>query len=458
MSTPVDTSLAGLKEITAQIVGIISGGRQIPAGNAHMALTSQVTDLVAQVVWDYGKGPHISSIMLSCSKELMRVRAMSPWVWPNWHSIGFDDLCLMKHAWCTKILTWEALGDHSFDLPVAVPPSVGPIPVDLPSPPIVTDNAASSSTNMTTKSWAMVKDKGKGKADLELEVDGSRKRKSPMMSALPSQPLKSAMKGQKRVRSAHIAKSRMVVESEDDEDPVIQPSGSGVPEVVLPLLSTIDSRTPGSPRSPRSPKKQTFGLVSAPKRGCSKTITAVKAPAPAPAPIPSSSSAVPHAALDLPMPDIHAMALAIRDGTARIAILEAHVVEQDGKIDTLQCLHESLRHEIIDQHPSFPLPDLPSNATLLLDQSIPTAMSPPASALPALIDLSMTGMEPTPPTFQDASSIEGLIFEPTEGQPEDPQTSGNMVDPGDPGNLVPEYNSDDMDVEVKVEEDVDIAT
>jgi len=46
MSTPVDTSLASLKEITAQIVGIISGGRQIPAGNAHMALTSQVTDLV----------------------------------------------------------------------------------------------------------------------------------------------------------------------------------------------------------------------------------------------------------------------------------------------------------------------------------------------------------------------------------------------------------------------------
>ncbi|KAG2111387.1 hypothetical protein BD769DRAFT_1674381 [Suillus cothurnatus] len=229
MSTPVDTSLAGLKEITAQIVGIISSGQQILAGNAHMALTSQVTDLVAQVVWDYGKGPHIPGITLSCSKELI---------------IGFDDLRLMKHAWRPKILTWEALGDHSFDLPVAVPPSVGPIPMDLPSPPIVTDNAASSSTNMTTKSWAMVKDKGKGKADLELEVDGSRKRKSPMMSALPSQPLK------------------MVVESEDDEDPVIQPSGSGVPEVVLPLLSTIDSRTPRSPRSPQSPKKQTFGPVS----------------------------------------------------------------------------------------------------------------------------------------------------------------------------------------------------
>jgi len=51
---------------------------------------------------------------------------------------------------------------------------------------------------------------------------------------------------------------------------------------------------------------------------------------------------VPRAALDLPMPDLHAMALAIQDGAAQIAILEAHVVEQDGKIDTLQCLHESL--------------------------------------------------------------------------------------------------------------------
>jgi hypothetical protein len=117
------------------------------------------------------------------------------------------------------------------------------------------------------------------------------------------------------------------------------------------------------------------------------------------------------------MPDLHAMALAIRDGAARITILEARVVKQDGKIDTLQCLHESLQYEIIDWHPSFPLLDLPGNATLLLDQSIPAAMSPPASALPALIDLSMTGMEPTPPTFKDAASIEGLMFEPTQGQP-----------------------------------------
>jgi hypothetical protein len=42
------------------------------------------------------------------------------------------------------------------------------------------------------------------------------------------------------------------------------------------------------------------------------------------------------------MPDLHAMAMAIRDGAAWIAILEACVKEQDGKIDTLQCLHEGL--------------------------------------------------------------------------------------------------------------------
>jgi hypothetical protein len=46
MSTPVNTSLASLKAITAQIVGIISRGQQIPAGNAHLALTSQVTELM----------------------------------------------------------------------------------------------------------------------------------------------------------------------------------------------------------------------------------------------------------------------------------------------------------------------------------------------------------------------------------------------------------------------------
>jgi hypothetical protein len=135
------------------------------------------------------------------------------------------------------------------------------------------------------------------------------------------------------------------------------------------------------------------------------------------------------------MPDLHAMAMAIRDGAARIAILKAHVKEQDGKIDTLQCLHESLRCQIVDRHPAFPLLDLPADATsLLLDQSVPLSMSPPESVLPDLIDLSMPDIEITSPQVEDAALIEGLMFEPSQGRPEGPDDPGNLV----PANLVPE--------------------
>ncbi|KAG1722432.1 hypothetical protein EDB19DRAFT_1916687 [Suillus lakei] len=115
--------------------------------------------------------------------------------------------------------------------------------------------------------------------------------------------------------------------------------------------------------------------------------------------------------------------------------LKAQVAEQDGRFYTLQRLHESLRREIVDWHPSFPLPDPPANATtMFLDQSI-----------------SMDGAHT--PTPEDASAIEGLVFEDNVVHPKDPHTSGEHVDPGNPGNLVPEYDSaDDMDVEVKVEE------
>ena len=108
------------------------------------------------------------------------------------------------------------------------------------------------------------------------------------------------------------------------------------------------------------------------------------------------------------------------------------MAEQDGKIDTLQCLHEGLRRETIDRHPSFPIPGLPANATsLLLHQSIPPSMSSPESPLPPLIDLSMERMAPTPPKFQDASAIEGLLFEYNQViHPDDSDVSGQIVDPG----------------------------
>lgn len=168
------------------------------------------------------------------------------------------------------------------------------------------------------------------------------------------------------------------------------------------------------------------------------------------------------------MPDLHAMSIAIRDGAARIALLEARVAKQDGKIDTLERLHEGLRREIMDRHPSFPLPDLPANASsLLLNQSGPPTMSTAQSELPPLIDLIMDDIPPTTttPTLPDASAIDGLLFDYNQTvHPQDPDAPGEIVEPGDPGNLVPEYDSsDDMDVEVEVKveessEEVHMAT
>jgi hypothetical protein len=156
------------------------------------------------------------------------------------------------------------------------------------------------------------------------------------------------------------------------------------------------------------------------------------------------------------------MAIEIQDGAACIAILKALMWEQDGKIDILQRLHESLRCKVVDWHPSFPLPDTPDIATILLDQSgPPLSMSPLPSALPNLINLDMSIMESTPLTVEDESVMVGLMLEPSQVQPEGPQSSGEIVVPDELANLLPEYNSaDEMDVEVKVEpsgEEVEMA-
>ncbi|KAG2141389.1 uncharacterized protein EDB93DRAFT_1252533 [Suillus bovinus] len=124
MSTPVDTSLTSLKEIT--------GTQQLPPGHSHFSLTTQVSTLVADAVRHYGSGPYLPGL-----------------VWPNWHSIGYDDACLLTHPWRSKVVAWEELGDHTFDLPVMASPSVGPIPVDLPPSLVI----AGPSTNPASESW-----------------------------------------------------------------------------------------------------------------------------------------------------------------------------------------------------------------------------------------------------------------------------------------------------------------
>ncbi|KAG2133588.1 uncharacterized protein EDB93DRAFT_1107536 [Suillus bovinus] len=493
MSAPLDTSLTSLKEITAKIMAIITGAWQLPPGHSHFSLTTQ-----ADAVQQYGSGPYLPGL----------------------------------------VLAWEELGDHTFDLLVVSGPSVGPIPVDLPPSPVI----ARPSTNPASKSW----EKGKGKAvvpDLEPEVEGSWKRKSPMIPALPSQPPKSAMKTWKQAKTTGLAKFKVFVELEDEEDLVTQPISRGVPEVVLPQLSPDVARTSGSPWSPWSPKKKPFWRATAIAGKCPEVIeppqaapeppvetppvidtgdilipgpnnpcqachkmewpcrfdkrtgapcmscvycttkkikcilvnpsprppggpdpgplpklppklrpdmesisglfchswsiwcpntkganTAVAArlsllpmdSTPAPAPVPSSTSGVPRSALDVPMPDLHAMAMAIQEDTQGDA------------------------------------------TSLLLHQPVPPAMSTPASALPPLIDLSMEGMEPNPPNIQDESAIDGLIFELNQIYPEVSQTPGEIVKPEDLGNLFPEYDSvEEMDVQVKGEpsgEDVDMTT
>ncbi|KAG1867093.1 hypothetical protein C8R48DRAFT_704173, partial [Suillus tomentosus] len=96
-------------------------------------------------------------------------------------------------------------------------------------------------------------------------------------------------------------------------------------------------------------------------------------------------------------------------------------------------------------------------------------MSPLPSALSNLIDLDFSVMQPTPLTPEHGSTVVGPMVEPTQVQPEGPQSSGeidlpdepgnlqpefpgDIVVPNEPGNLLPEYDSSDeeMDVEGKV--------
>ncbi|KAG1719202.1 uncharacterized protein EDB91DRAFT_1089472 [Suillus paluster] len=152
-------------------------------------------------------------------------------------------------------------------------------------------------------------------------------------------------------------------------------------------------------------------------------------PSPASAPIASSSARVPHAALDVPMPDLHSMARS-----------------------SMRAFDAKPWNPI----PHFPFPPLQAIATsLLLDQSVTGTTSPSQSALPPLIDISIA-VEPTPSKIEDPSAIEGLSFELSQVQPArdpspTPPTAGAILVPDDPCNLVLEYNSgDEMDVENEI--------
>ncbi|KAG2057241.1 hypothetical protein BDR06DRAFT_1005280 [Suillus hirtellus] len=416
---------------------------------------------------------------------------MTPQALLNWHSIGHDDPWVARHAWRKQVCVWEALGDNSYNLPVVPNISTGLLTVNLPSPPVPSPAPVPSPTSIIPSPLVIarpssimtpkVQDKGKSKAtsvNLKLEVGGSNKRKSPIIFGHSSQPPKLAMKACKHINSTQLSKSKPFVESEDDEDPIVQPISHEVPEVVLPQHSTI--------------VKQAFGPASL---TASSRLEVMKSPISRPFPISHLSVSCPEAQGSCPeawatsgsrlkVEESSDDTSSASDGDPpanTIFDITIPSPEQDAKIDTLQCLHESLWRMVVNRHPSFSLPDTLADASMLLDQGgPPPSMSPLPSALSKLINLDISVMKTIPLMPEHGSAMVGPMVEPTQVQPEGPQSSseivlldepgnllpefpGDIVVPNEPGNLLPEYDSSDkeMNVEGKVDlpgKEVEMAT
>ncbi|KAG2154492.1 uncharacterized protein EDB93DRAFT_1102261 [Suillus bovinus] len=336
-----------------------------------------------------------------------------------------------------------------------------------------------------------------------------------MIPALPSQPPKSAMKTRKRAKTTGLAKFKVFVESEDEEDSVTQPILHGVPKVVLPQLSPDVARMSGSPQSPRSPKKKPFGPATAiagkhpeviePPQATPKP--PVEAPpachkmewpcatrfdkrtgAPCMSCVYCTTKKIKCISMSMGTPpkcvrgqSVTRTTRRTRSRTASKAPSKAPATSQftgwmqsqsrvssvtpgPSHAQTPKAQTHSRSKTVTAAKEPTPAPaHTQGDATsFLLHQPVPPAMSTPTSALPPLIDLSMEGMEPNPPNLQDESAIDGLIFELNQIHPEVSQTPGEIVKPDDPGNLFPEYDSvEEMDVQVKGEpsgEDVDMTT
>ncbi|KAG1740130.1 uncharacterized protein EDB91DRAFT_1082108 [Suillus paluster] len=264
MSNQADKSMADLKEITGQLLAIVRTARQIPPGPSHFALVTHASELVARAVQDHGKSACLPRLVLSCSRELIQTRNCSPQEAPNWRSIGHDDPRLMWHSWHSKALTWQALGDHLFDLAHKVDGSA-------------TDNAPGPSTSVDGDAL----EKGKGKArEVELEPEKEKEMEKPKEEqekpcrkrpfSQMSKPLpKSAMKTPKRGMSGQEWKSRELVDSsdeEEEEDGLSKPRSDTSSVIVTRRVSTAQpSRPSGPPRSPGSPKKGPFGPGMTPR-------------------------------------------------------------------------------------------------------------------------------------------------------------------------------------------------
>ncbi|KAG0691506.1 hypothetical protein DFH29DRAFT_1010900 [Suillus ampliporus] len=355
---------------------------------------------------------------------------MTPKVWPNWHSIGYDDPRLMKHSWHSKVIAWEALGDRTLICQSLLLLLTGPIPVDLPSPPVVASNVPGSSTNPTTEY------RDKGKAGFAWSAGGHPSPLSKIVARTPNSPRSPQVPTKKPSalpwrfpgsRPAVVEPSQPTPDSPVEAPAVIEAGDILIPGPNNPCHACNKLEWPCATRFDKRTRSPCMSCVycSTKKIKCiSATLGSPPTCTRAPSTTQRARSRTPSKAPSKAPPASQLKARTCSQscglsGTPAVTAVTTPKTQTHGRSKTI------------------------------------TAIKAPAPA-PAR-------MSPTPTKFEDASAIEGLLFESNEVvDPEGPHTSGKNVDPGDPGNLVPEYDSDDdMDVEVKVEvkvEDTDMAT
>ncbi|KAG1717220.1 hypothetical protein EDD22DRAFT_856276 [Suillus occidentalis] len=296
------------------------------------------------------------------------------------------------------------LGDNFCDLPVISNPSISLLTVNLPSSASVLPSppsVASTSSKTTSELW----DKGKV-PEVILPQPSTNVIRTPQLPHSPGSPKKQNFGPTSLTAGSHpeIMKCPIshakAISTSDSCPEVIEPSNDTSIALVgePPAIPTFDITIP-------CPEQWAY-VTHLDRRSGHHCLSCVRCSSkkircqPASLGTPPKHIRVPHAALDVPILDLHSMAIMIQDNS-------------------------------------------PANATFLLNQSVPPpSMSPLPSTLPNLINLDIGVMEPTPLKVEDGSDMVGLMFQPSQVQPEVPD---------DLGNLFPEYNSvsEEMDVEVK---------
>ncbi|KAG1748876.1 uncharacterized protein EDB91DRAFT_1079010 [Suillus paluster] len=209
------------------------------------------------------------------------------------------------------------------------------------------------------------------------------------------------------------------------------------------------SQSTGNPPKPRS-------------RGRSKPLGLATMPIPPAAVIASSSSAAPHAAQDLPIPDLHWMLIAIRKSTNHIAALEAPTSVIPPPAATLSLLLDQASPGSQSHVHLAPLLliNFSTNSTgkeastiiaPVMEPTIPpsqteAALDPaPAIASTVPVDAVHSPADDGASTFASAFALPGpLEMHPSPLEiPEDGPSTAEIVEHGSPLNLLPEYDSGD---------------